>query len=168
MPRNAWPDWAESMAFVAMVMLPSVPFLKPTGDDKPLASSRCVCDSVVRAPMALQTPGPTGTGEDGIQSFGADGQAHVVDFDHELAGKPQAFFDFERVVQVWVVDEALPAHGGAWLFEVTRITMKILSSTFLANSSNLDAYSRACSGSWMNGAHNRKDAGVPCRTGCRR
>ena len=33
---------------------PSVPFLKPTGVDKPLAISRCVCDSVVRAPIAVQ------------------------------------------------------------------------------------------------------------------
>jgi hypothetical protein len=34
--------------------LPSVPFLKPTGQDRPDASSRCTCDSVVRAPMAPQ------------------------------------------------------------------------------------------------------------------
>ena len=34
--------------------LPSVPFLKPTGIDRPEAISRCVCDSVVRAPIADQ------------------------------------------------------------------------------------------------------------------
>ena len=33
---------------------PSVPFLNPTGVDNPLAISRCVCDSVVRAPIAVQ------------------------------------------------------------------------------------------------------------------
>ena len=59
-----WPDlvtdrkWcgelAERMASTAMRMLPSVPFLKPTGQDRPEASSRCTCDSVVRAPMAPQ------------------------------------------------------------------------------------------------------------------
>ncbi len=32
--------------------LPSVPFLNPMGNDTPLASSRCSCDSVVRAPIA--------------------------------------------------------------------------------------------------------------------
>lgn len=41
-------------ASMAMRTLPSVPFLKPTGHDKPEASSRCTCDSVVRAPMAPQ------------------------------------------------------------------------------------------------------------------
>ena len=59
-----WPDlvtdrkWcgelAERMASTAMRMLPSVPFLKPTGQERPEASSRCTCDSVVRAPMAPQ------------------------------------------------------------------------------------------------------------------
>ena len=33
---------------------PSVPFLNPTGVDRPLAISRWVWDSVVRAPMAVQ------------------------------------------------------------------------------------------------------------------
>ena len=32
--------------------LPSVLFFKPTGIERPLAISRCVCDSVVRAPIA--------------------------------------------------------------------------------------------------------------------
>ncbi len=31
-----------------------MPFLKPSGVDKPLAISRWVCDSVVRAPIAVQ------------------------------------------------------------------------------------------------------------------
>jgi hypothetical protein len=35
-------------------MLPSVPFLKPIGADRPEASSRCTWLSVVRAPMAPQ------------------------------------------------------------------------------------------------------------------
>ena len=33
---------------------PSVPFLKPTGADSPSATSRCVCDAVVRAPIAYR------------------------------------------------------------------------------------------------------------------
>ena len=39
---------------MAILMLPSVPFLKPTGADRPEASSRCTWLSVVRAPMAPQ------------------------------------------------------------------------------------------------------------------
>ena len=42
------------MAFTATCRLPSVPFLKPTGIDTPLAISRWVWLSVVRAPMAVQ------------------------------------------------------------------------------------------------------------------
>lgn len=37
-----------------LLTLPSVPFLKPIGKETPLASSRCNCDSVVRAPIAPQ------------------------------------------------------------------------------------------------------------------
>ena len=42
------------MASTAILILPSVPFLKPTGHDKPEANSLCTCDSVVRAPIAPQ------------------------------------------------------------------------------------------------------------------
>ena len=42
------------MASRATCTLPSVPFLNPTGVERPLAISRCVCDSMVRAPMAYQ------------------------------------------------------------------------------------------------------------------
>ena len=42
------------MALIAVMALPSVPFLKPIGIDKPEAISRWVWLSVVRAPMAVQ------------------------------------------------------------------------------------------------------------------
>ena len=42
------------MPLTAASSEPSVPFLKPTGVDSPEAISRCVCDSAVRAPMAVQ------------------------------------------------------------------------------------------------------------------
>ena len=42
------------MALIAMSTLPSVAFLNPHGADSPLAISRWVCDSVVRAPTAYQ------------------------------------------------------------------------------------------------------------------
>jgi hypothetical protein len=45
---------AERMAFTAPSMSPSVPFLKPTGVESPDDISRWVCDSEVRAPMAVQ------------------------------------------------------------------------------------------------------------------
>ncbi|MCY1244179.1 hypothetical protein D9M72_572380 [compost metagenome] len=45
---------AALIASTAILTLPSVPFLKPTGHDSPEASSRCTCDSVVRAPIAPQ------------------------------------------------------------------------------------------------------------------
>ena len=45
---------AACIASVAILMLPSVPFLKPIGADRPEASSRCTWLSVVRAPIAPQ------------------------------------------------------------------------------------------------------------------
>ena len=51
-PRKWCFDAAERSASTATVTLPSVPFLKPTGKDRPDASSRCTWDSVVRAPIA--------------------------------------------------------------------------------------------------------------------
>ena len=45
---------ALTIASIAVWMLPSVPFLKPTGIESPLAISRWVCDSVVLAPIAAQ------------------------------------------------------------------------------------------------------------------
>jgi hypothetical protein len=45
---------AAPTASAAIFTLPSVPFLKPTGHDRPEASSRCTWLSVVRAPIAPQ------------------------------------------------------------------------------------------------------------------
>ncbi len=42
------------MALIAGPTLPGVAFLNPSGIDSPEAIWRCVCDSVVRAPMADQ------------------------------------------------------------------------------------------------------------------
>ena len=52
--RKWWGLVAARMASTAMRTFPSVPFLKPTGEESPEASSRCTCDSVVRAPIAPQ------------------------------------------------------------------------------------------------------------------
>ena len=53
MPRKLCGLDTDNNALTATSSPPSVPFLKPTGVDSPLAISRCVCDSVVRAPIAL-------------------------------------------------------------------------------------------------------------------
>ena len=45
---------ADRMASTAIWTEPSVPFLKPIGSERPETSSRCNCDSVVRAPIAPQ------------------------------------------------------------------------------------------------------------------
>ena len=54
MPMKAWGALAAWMASLATLTPPSVPFLKPTGQDRPLASWRWLWLSVVRAPMAPQ------------------------------------------------------------------------------------------------------------------
>lgn len=55
---------------------------------------------------------------DGVQHLAGDGHALVGEVDEELARGPQALVDLEAVVDVWVVDETLPADGGAGLLEV--------------------------------------------------
>lgn len=50
--RKWWGFEADWMASRAIWMEPPVPFLKPTGMERPEASSRWIWDSVVRAPMA--------------------------------------------------------------------------------------------------------------------
>ncbi|MCY1384898.1 hypothetical protein D9M69_732050 [compost metagenome] len=54
MPMKACGARAARMASAATLMLPSVPFLKPTGQLSPEASWRWLWLSVVRAPMAPQ------------------------------------------------------------------------------------------------------------------
>ena len=51
---NLWGSRADNCASIAIWILPSVPFLKPIGQESPDASSLCICDSVVRAPIAHQ------------------------------------------------------------------------------------------------------------------
>ena len=54
MPRKLCGRAADLTPLIATSVLPSVAFLKPTGVDRPDAISRCVCDSEVRAPIAVQ------------------------------------------------------------------------------------------------------------------
>ena len=94
-------------------------FLKPTGVERPEDISRWVCDSEVRAPMAVQLDEVAVVlRADGVERLGAAGQAERVDLEEELAGPHHPLVDPEGVVHVRVVDEALPAEGGAGLLEV--------------------------------------------------
>nr|BFF25621.1 hypothetical protein GCM10025732_35860 [Glycomyces mayteni] len=53
-----------------------------------------------------------------LQELAADGQAGVEHVEEHAAGQAQAGLDVVGAVQVRVVDEALPADGGAGLLEV--------------------------------------------------
>ena len=53
-----------------------------------------------------------------VEELGPGRQAHVVDVEEQLAGQPQALVDVEALVEVGVVDEALPADRRPRLLEV--------------------------------------------------
>ena len=55
---------------------------------------------------------------DHVEEFAAGRHTRLVDAQQEVAGNAQALVDAKAVVQVGVVDEALPAHRGAWLLEI--------------------------------------------------
>ena len=55
---------------------------------------------------------------EGIQGFGGNGQAHFIDFDHELAGFEHSLGHVEGVVHVRIVDIAFPAHDGSWFLKI--------------------------------------------------
>jgi cobaltochelatase CobN len=57
-------------------------------------------------------------GSDGIQELAAGRYADLVQLAEQAARLPQALVDDEALVQVRIVDQALPAHGGARLLEV--------------------------------------------------
>ena len=57
-------------------------------------------------------------GGDHVEELGAGGDAHVGEVEEEMAGLAEAVVDLEGLVEVGVVDEALPAEGGAGFFEV--------------------------------------------------
>ena len=110
----------ERSASMAICTLPSVPFLKPTGIDRPEASSRWTWLSVVRAPMApqrheigdeLRRDRCRGTRCPRARRSAARSQ-------QEPAREAQALVDREAAVEIGIVDQALPADRGARLLEV--------------------------------------------------
>ena len=72
---------------------------------------------------------------DGIEKLAGGGHAQSIDFDEQLPGDAQPFVDAVGFIQVGVVDQAFPAHGGAWLLEVDshdyfECICKLLASVF--------------------------------------
>ena len=57
-------------------------------------------------------------GADEIEKLGPRRHPQTVDVHQQGAGQLEALVDLEAAVQVRVIDQPLPAHGGAWLLEV--------------------------------------------------
>ena len=119
MPMNACGARAARMASAATWMLPSVPFLKPTGQLRPEASWRWLWLSVVRAPMAPQaTSSAMYCGLSRSRNSVPVGTPSWRQLEQQPPGALQAFVDGEAAVEVRVVDVALPADRRARLLEV--------------------------------------------------
>ena len=78
------------MASRAILMLPSVPFLKPMGALMPLASSRCTWLSVVRAPIGFKN--------------GTDGNIKIALDAIQAASRPHHFLSVHKNGQVAIVE----------------------------------------------------------------
>ena len=142
---------AAWIASIAILMLPSVPFLKPIGADRPEASSRCTWLSVVRAPIAPQViRSPMYCGEITSRNSLPAGSPSAVDLEQQLARDAQALVDAEAVVEVRVVDQALPADRGARLLEVDpHHDLERVGVALALRPSGARAYSSAAAGSWI-------------------
>ena len=55
---------------------------------------------------------------DHVEEFGAGGHAHLGQVEQQMAGQAQAVVDLVGLVEMRIVDEALPADGGAGLLKV--------------------------------------------------
>ena len=104
---------------MATWMSPEVAFLNPTGQETPETSWRWTWLSVVRAPMAPQLTRPAMyCGRDHVEEFGAGGDAHLGEVEEKVARETEAVVDLVGAVEMRIVDEALPADGGAGLLKV--------------------------------------------------
>ena len=111
-------DARRRIASTAMRMVPSVPFLKPTGHESPEASSpvslafggarpdRAPADQVgdVRGLIRSRNSVPAG-------------KSHVVDLQQQLRARFRPLL-MRKLVEVRVVDQSLPADRGARLLEI--------------------------------------------------
>ena len=55
---------------------------------------------------------------DHVEEFGAGGHAHLGQIHEQVAGQAQAVVDLVGLIEIWIVDEALPSNGGARLLKV--------------------------------------------------
>ena len=82
-----------------------MPFLKPTGVERPDDISRCVWDSEVRAPIAVQAMVAVVLRRDGIERLGPGGAAELVHLEQEAPRPLHPLVDAEGVVHARVVDD---------------------------------------------------------------
>src|SRR6059036_1291552 len=112
-PRKRCGWTAARTASIAIWTPPSVPFLKPTGIERPEASSRWTWLSVVRAPIAPQvTRSEVNCGVIGSRN------SEPEQVEQEPTREAEALVDGEGAVEVRIVEEPLPADRRARLLEV--------------------------------------------------
>ena len=142
---------AALMASTAIRTLPSVPFLKPTGQERPDASSRWTWLSVVRAPIAPQdTRSAMYCGVIMSRYSQPAGRPSSFDVEEQLAREPEPAVDVEVAVERRIVDEPLPADGRARLLEVdAHHHLELGRVAVAARATSRRAYSRAADGSWI-------------------
>ena len=118
-PANQCGCRADATASTAICTLPFVPFLKPTGIERPDASSRCTWLSVVRAPIAAtDVRSARYCGIWVSRNSEAVGRPRCVNREQQRPSEAQALVDVVAPVEIRIVDEALPARHRARLLEV--------------------------------------------------
>src|SRR5258706_14735268 len=55
---------------------------------------------------------------DHVEKLGSGGQPRLVDLHEEVAREAQPLGDLEAAIEIRIVDQPLPAHGGAGLLEI--------------------------------------------------
>ena len=53
-----------------------------------------------------------------VEKLGPGREAHIVHIEQQFPGGTEPLVDVKCLVEVGIVDEPLPAHRGAWFFEV--------------------------------------------------
>src|SRR5437879_2884889 len=161
--------WAALIASAAICTLPSVPFLNPTGHDSPEASSRCTCDSVVRAPMAPQL------------TRSAMYCGVIMSRYSQPAGRPSSLISSSSSRasrSPWLIRK-LPSRSGSLIrpfhptvvrgfSKYTRITISSSPARRACSPARRRAYSRAAAGSWneQGPITTTSRSSMPCRIRC--
>ena len=104
---------------MAILTLPSVPFLKPTGARQ--ARGQLAVHLALGGARADRAPADQVADvlrADHVEELAARRHAQAVDLHQQLARDAQALVDAVALVEVRVVDQALPADRGARLLEV--------------------------------------------------